>query len=106
MPSKIVVFGATGYAGGLAVEALRRRGLRPVLAGTREDALRDLSRRLDGLDYQRANAADLDSVRSLVGPGDVLVTTVGPFERIGFPFSRQRRWTASARASIARVPAP
>lgn len=35
-------------------------------------------------DHQVANVTDLDSVRALVGPGDVLVTTVGPFARLGF----------------------
>lgn len=81
---KIVVFGATGYAGGLASEALLRRGVRPVLAGASEDKLAALAVRLGGLPYQVADATDLGSVRALVEPGDVLVTTVGPFNRLGF----------------------
>ena len=84
MAGKIVVLGATGYAGGLAVQALVRRGVRPVLAGLREDALRATAQRLGGLPTQLANVTDHDSVCALVDAGDVLITTVGPFERLGF----------------------
>lgn len=81
---RIVVFGATGYAGGLAVDALRIRGLRPVLAARTEGKLAALAEQHGGLEYQVADVADPDSVRALVGPGDVLVTGVGPFEKVGW----------------------
>lgn len=81
--AKIVVLGATGYAGGLAAHALVNRGARPVLAGRNEAALAQLASELGDLPYQVADATDLASLHLLVDPGDVLVTTVGPFHRLG-----------------------
>ena len=81
---KIVVFGATGYTGGLAVSSLVGRGLRPVLAARSEARLAALSREYGGLEYQVADVTAPDSVRALVDAGDVLVTGVGPFERYGW----------------------
>lgn len=88
MGDQIVVFGATGYTGGLVIDALLRRGLRPVLAGRSIDRLARLAERLGGLDYRMADVSDPASVRALVEPGDVLVTTVGPFERFGHPVAQ------------------
>lgn len=83
MTASIVVLGATGYAGGLALEALLRRGVRPVVASTRENAVRALAEESGGLEYRLADATQLESVKALVDAGDVLVTTVGPFHRLG-----------------------
>lgn len=83
MSSRIVVFGATGYTGGLVADALVRRGLRPVLAGRGADRLASLAEQWGGLDYRVADVGDPASVRALVDAGDVLVTTVGPFEQFG-----------------------
>ncbi|MGH3695498.1 MAG: saccharopine dehydrogenase family protein [Pseudonocardiaceae bacterium] len=87
----IVLFGASGYTGGRVAEAMVRRGLRPVLAGRHRDRLASLAQRLGNpvpLDVVRADAGDLVSVRALVGRGDVLVSTVGPFVRLGEPALR------------------
>lgn len=84
MSGRIVVFGATGYAGGLAVESLVRRGERPVLAGRSADKLAALAERFGGLEYRVADVAEPASVRELVDAGDVMITGVGPFERIGW----------------------
>ncbi|WP_291314486.1 saccharopine dehydrogenase family protein [Corynebacterium sp. UBA2622] len=85
---KIVVLGATGYAGGLVLEALIRRGVRPVLAGSSEEKLAALSAAHGDLEYQVADATELDSVRALVDAGGVLVTTVGPFNSLGLTVAR------------------
>ncbi|MGW0815843.1 saccharopine dehydrogenase family protein [Streptomyces viridiviolaceus] len=84
MTNRIVVFGATGYAGGLAVDALLRRGIQPILAGRNTTGLAALADRLGGLPWAAADVGDPASIRALVGRGDVLVTTVGPFERFGY----------------------
>jgi short subunit dehydrogenase-like uncharacterized protein len=76
---RIVVFGATGFTGRLVTAALVERGLRPVLAGRREDALTELADQHDDLETAAADASEPDSIRSLLESGDVLVTTVGPF---------------------------
>jgi short subunit dehydrogenase-like uncharacterized protein len=81
--ARIVVFGATGYTGRLVSEALVGRGASPVLAGRSRDRLADLAAELGGLEVATADVADPPSVRALLGAGDVLVTTVGPFLRWG-----------------------
>ncbi|MEU0545908.1 saccharopine dehydrogenase NADP-binding domain-containing protein [Nocardia sp. NPDC005978] len=83
--AKIVVFGATGYTGRLTAEALVARGVSPVLAGRNGPALEKLAADLGGARTAVADVADPASVRALLGPGDVLISTVGPFLRHGGP---------------------
>jgi short subunit dehydrogenase-like uncharacterized protein len=85
MTSRIVLFGATGYTGRLTAEALVARGAKPVLAGRNRDAVAALAARLGGLDVAVADVASPESVHRLVGAGDVLVTTVGPYGEYGTP---------------------
>src|SRR5215208_3659134 len=92
MSSRIVVFGATGYTGRLVAERLAAQGARPVLAGRDERRLGELAERLGGLDIVRADAMRRNSVFEAVQPGDVLVSTVGPFAKWG---------DAAVRAAIA-----
>ena len=80
---RIVLFGATGYTGELAARAMAKRGLRPVLAGRRREAVEALAAELGGFETATADVANPPSVRALVERGDVLVTTVGPFARWG-----------------------
>ena len=83
--TRIVLFGATGYTGRLTAEALAASGAEPVLAGRDRARLQALAGRLGGLPVAEADTARPDSVRDLVGPGDVLVSTVGPFLTRGEP---------------------
>ncbi|MFL0421657.1 saccharopine dehydrogenase family protein [Micrococcus luteus] len=85
---RIIVLGATGYAGSLVVDALVAQGARPVLAGRNRDSLQHAAERRDGLEVAVADAGDPASLRALVTEGDVLVSTVGPFERYGRPVAR------------------
>jgi short subunit dehydrogenase-like uncharacterized protein len=88
MTTRIVIFGATGYTGRLVLDALLRRGIRPVLAGRGAERLAALAEQSGGLEYQVADVGDPASVRALVDAGDVLVTTVGPFEQFGHPVAQ------------------
>jgi short subunit dehydrogenase-like uncharacterized protein len=81
--ARIVLFGATGYTGARTAEALVACGAQPVLAGRDRGRLADLAERLGGLETARADVTDPRSVRGLIDRGDVLVTTVGPFLRLG-----------------------
>jgi Saccharopine dehydrogenase NADP binding domain len=81
--ARIVLFGATGYTGARTAAAVVARGARPVLAGRDPAKLQDLSARLGNLETARADVTDPRSVRALLQPGDVLVTTVGPFLKLG-----------------------
>ncbi|MGW0178841.1 saccharopine dehydrogenase family protein [Nocardia sp. NPDC003345] len=83
--SKIVLFGATGYTGRLIAEALIGRGAAPVLAARDATAVGKLAADLGGADTAVADVTDPASVRALLGRGDVLVTTVGPFLKYGGP---------------------
>jgi hypothetical protein len=88
MASRIVVFGATGYTGGLIASRLVAAGERPLLAGRSEPALAALAERLGGLEWVRADAMRQNTVFELVGAGDVLISTVGPFAKWGLPAVR------------------
>jgi short subunit dehydrogenase-like uncharacterized protein len=106
LPPRIVLFGATGYTGRLVARELAAAGTRAVLAGrdrrrldalagelkqsthhrdVRPDRLQgsrglgDARTPLGGFEVAVADSARPDTVRALVGEGDVLVTTVGPF---------------------------
>src|SRR5438105_3217184 len=80
---RIVLFGATGYTGRLAAEALVGRGCSPVVAGRDRTRLRALAADLGGLEVAVADVSRPQTVRALIEPGDVLVSTVGPFLRLG-----------------------
>lgn len=85
---KIVVFGATGYTGRLTAQALIARGAAPVLAGRNASALTAVATELGGATTAVADITDPATVRALLAPGDVLITTVGPFLRYGGPALR------------------
>lgn len=86
MTARIVLFGASGYTGRRTAESMVARGLRPVLAGRSAAKLAELAERLGGespLQTGVADVTDAASVRALIEPGDVLVSTVGPFVALG-----------------------
>ena len=93
MDARVIILGATGYTGRLVAEAATRAGMAPLLAGRHPDALAALQEELASRapfgkepTVQVADVADSASVRALVRePSDVLVTTVGPFVRLGRP---------------------
>src|SRR2546421_4716377 len=85
MAGRIVVFGATGYTGRLVADALVELGARPVLAARSAEKVEQMAEELGGLETQTADVAQPKTVRALVESGDVLVSTVGPFQRFGDP---------------------
>lgn len=83
---RIIVFGATGYTGRRTAQALIERGVRPVLAARDGERLARVADSLGGgLETVRADSTDAASLEGLVGRGDVLISTVGPFVRRGRP---------------------
>jgi short subunit dehydrogenase-like uncharacterized protein len=82
---RIVLFGATGYTGELTARAMVERGMKPVLAARRVDALDALADELGGLETAVADVGHPATVNALVERGDVLLSTVGPFARWGTP---------------------
>jgi short subunit dehydrogenase-like uncharacterized protein len=88
---RIIIFGATGHTGRMVGSRLAAHGAEPVLAGRSEASVRELAGRL-GAEWRHADALRQNSVFALLEPGDVLVSTVGPFARWG---------EAAVRAAIA-----
>ena len=85
MPGRIVLYGATGYMGALTAQAMVASGARPILAGRDQSRLNALAARIsqagDGTELETAVAAaeGPGPLRDLIGAGDVLVSTAGPF---------------------------
>src|ERR687885_2587374 len=82
---RIVLFGATGYTGELTARALVDRGARPILAARSAERLNRLTAELGGLETRVADVAEPATIHALVEKGDVLISTVGPFVRMGEP---------------------
>ncbi len=89
MSGRIVLYGATGYTGRLTARAMLAAGARPVLAGRDRGRLSALAARLapgsdvTELETAVAGAGGPGELRDLIGPGDVLVSTAGPFLKVG-----------------------
>ena len=89
MPGRIVLYGATGYTGRLTARAMVASGARPVLAGRDQGRLDALAARLSQasgtpeLETAVAAADGPGPLRDLIGAGDVLVSTAGPFVKVG-----------------------
>ncbi|MEV1289551.1 saccharopine dehydrogenase NADP-binding domain-containing protein [Micromonospora sp. NPDC049679] len=88
----IVVFGATGFTGGLTAEYLAAHapvGMRWALAGRNREKLTALRDRLGGaagsVGIVDADVTDAGSLRRLAEATRVVVTTVGPYIRYGEP---------------------
>jgi short subunit dehydrogenase-like uncharacterized protein len=85
---RVICFGATGYTGRLTAHALASAGLPLVLAGRTIGRLSELADDLAHYGARpsiaTADVTDAASVRALLeSPDDVIVTTVGPFVRLG-----------------------
>ena len=96
-PSRLdlVLFGATGFTGGLTAEYLARSGptgLRWALAGRNADKLADVRRRLVAIDPALADlelvvadVTDPASLADVARRARVVATTVGPYRHHGEP---------------------
>jgi short subunit dehydrogenase-like uncharacterized protein len=88
----VVLFGATGFTGGLTAEYLVEHadpGTRWALAGRNRSKLEDVRRRLGPehaeLPLVAADCEDPSSMRALAESTKVLITTVGPYIKYGEP---------------------
>ncbi len=94
-PYDLVLFGATGFTGGLTAEYLARNtpdGCRWALAGRNLDKLARVRDRLAGIDPRlsdlpllRADVEDADTMRMVAEQARVVATTVGPYLHHGEP---------------------
>ena len=94
-PFDIVLFGATGFTGGLTAEYLAGHapeGTRWALAGRSPDKLEAVRERLAAIDPEcaaielmHADVDDAESMRAVAECTHVVATTVGPYQRYGEP---------------------
>lgn len=88
MTARILLFGATGYTGDLTARSLVSQGAKPVLVARSASRVAALAEELGGLETATADVTRPESVADAVQPGDVLISTVGPFLRFGEPAVR------------------
>jgi short subunit dehydrogenase-like uncharacterized protein len=87
----VVLFGATGFTGGLTAEYLASHapaGLRWALAGRNMAKLEAVRERLDGfseLPLLQADIGEEASIRAVAQSARVVITTVGPYINYGEP---------------------
>lgn len=86
----LVLFGATGFTGGLTADYLAEHGpsgLRWALAGRNEAKLEAVRDRLDlpDLELVVVDAGDQAALTDVVRRAKVVVTTVGPYQQLGGP---------------------
>ncbi|MET7666911.1 saccharopine dehydrogenase family protein [Micromonospora luteifusca] len=91
----VVLFGATGFTGGLTAEYLARHapaGLRWALAGRNPDRLAAVRSRLTSIDSAlvdlpllTADVTDADSLHAVAESARVVASTVGPYVHHGEP---------------------
>jgi short subunit dehydrogenase-like uncharacterized protein len=81
----IAILGATGYTGRLCAQVAADQGLDVVLAARRPEPLARLAEELGGLPTAQVDVADRRALRRLAESAGVLVTTVGPYSRLGRP---------------------
>jgi short subunit dehydrogenase-like uncharacterized protein len=94
-PHDLVLFGATGFTGGLTAEYLAEHApanTRWALAGRNREKLEGLSSRLAGIDERfadlpllEADATDPASLAEVAASARVVITTVGPYVQHGEP---------------------
>ncbi|MEM6455839.1 MAG: saccharopine dehydrogenase NADP-binding domain-containing protein [Acidobacteriota bacterium] len=91
----LILYGATGFTGGLIAHHLAQRAAdtRWLIAGRRRDALERLAQQLADapdavsppVDVAVADVARPRTLRDLTARGRALLTTVGPYDRLGLP---------------------
>jgi short subunit dehydrogenase-like uncharacterized protein len=74
----LLIYGATGYSGGLIAGAAVRRGLRPILAGRNRERLAALAQTL-GLTYRAAALTDYPAFDRMLADIKVVLLAAGPF---------------------------
>jgi short subunit dehydrogenase-like uncharacterized protein len=82
--ASFLLYGATGYTGTLIAEAAVARGLRPVLAGRNEAAIKALAARLD-LPWRAVSLDDADGLHDALQDVACVLHCAGPFSRTSTP---------------------
>lgn len=81
----IVVYGATGFTGGLIARELKRHGVDFLIAGRDRGKLEALSGALGGVPFVAASVDDPARLREMLEPCSVVIACAGPFGLYGEP---------------------
>jgi short subunit dehydrogenase-like uncharacterized protein len=81
----IVVYGATGFTGGLIARELMRRGADFLIAGRDRGKLEKLSEELGGVPFAAVSLDDPGGLRQMLEPCSVVAACAGPFTLHGEP---------------------
>ncbi|KAJ3044912.1 hypothetical protein HDV00_000194 [Rhizophlyctis rosea] len=92
-PYDIIVWGATGYTGGLVAEYLAKNApqdVRLAIAGRNKSKLEDVQTKLKDetrrpISILVGDIKDQQSIDAVVRQGRVLLSTAGPFSKVGLP---------------------
>jgi short subunit dehydrogenase-like uncharacterized protein len=79
-----LLYGANGYTGELIAEAAVAKGVRPLLAGRREEAIRPIASRL-GLAYQIFDLDDTAALTEALESVSAVLLCAGPFSKTSKP---------------------
>lgn len=79
-----MIYGANGYTGVLIAEEAIKRGMSPILAGRREEAIRPLARRL-GLEYRIFPLNSPEGIAANLTGVSAVLLTAGPFSETARP---------------------
>ena len=81
---RIVLLGATGFTGQRVLGELLARGELPTLVGRSRDRLLALAGGLEvDLPVEQVDVSSPTDLERVLGPNDVVVSTVGPFLKLG-----------------------
>lgn len=84
MPKTFLIYGATGYTGGLIAHEAARRGLSPILAARRADAVEALGREL-GLETRAFSLDEPARITAGLAGVTAVMHCAGPFARTSRP---------------------
>src|SRR5262249_9568763 len=81
MSGRWMIYGANGYTGRLIVEEAKRRGLAPIVAGRRREAIEPIAKAHD----LETRVFDLSAAKSSLGDVAAIVLCAGPFAQTSTP---------------------
>lgn len=81
----VAVVGATGFTGGLVIDALGRRGVKPRLVGRDEGRLRGVAERAGGLAFVAVPGWDEKGLSRALHGCAAVISCAGPFVAAGWP---------------------
>ena len=84
-PNSILIYGATGFTGGLIARELKRLGADFVIAGRDQGKLGVLSEELGGVPFAAVSVDDATGLREMLEGCSVVVACAGPFTFYGEP---------------------